>query len=82
VERVFKSLKTSVGDVNLKHEKLDIGSYSMGYYNYQRPHYFNIGLLSDVAEKTLVIWLKLVDYSSLAGEAIWAWDTSSKGWHN
>lgn len=55
MERVFRSLKTewvpAMGYMSLKQAKLDIGSYLMGYYNYQRPHSFNLGLPPALAEE-------------------------------
>lgn len=55
MERVFRSLKTewvpAMGYISLKHAKLDIGRYLMGYYNYQRPHSFNLGLPPAIAEE-------------------------------
>jgi len=55
MERVFRSLKTewvpSIGYASLKQAESDIGSYLMGYYNYQRPHSFNQGLAPAIAEK-------------------------------
>ena len=55
MERVFRSLKTewvpTTGYVSLRQAKLDIGHYLMGYYNYQRPHSFNLGLPPAIAEE-------------------------------
>ena len=39
------------GYVSLDEARLDIGSYLMGYYNYQRPHTFNHGLAPAIAEE-------------------------------
>jgi putative transposase len=55
MERVFRSLKTewvpAMGYLSIKQAKLDVGSYLMGYYNYQRPHSFNLGLPPAIAEE-------------------------------
>jgi putative transposase len=55
MERVFRSLKTQrvpvTGYMSLQQAKLDIGRYLMGYYNYQRPHTFNLGLPPAIAEE-------------------------------
>ena len=55
MERVFRSLKTewvpATGYISFNHAKLDIGRYLMGYYNYQRPHSFNLGLPPALAEE-------------------------------
>lgn len=55
MERVFRSLKTewvpTTGYMSLAQAKLDISSYLMGYYNYQRPHSFNHGLAPAIAEE-------------------------------
>ncbi len=55
MERVFRSLKTewipTIGYISLKEAKSDIGSYLMGYYNYQRPRSFNHGLAPAIAEE-------------------------------
>ena len=55
MERVFRSLKTewvpATGYASLEIARSDIGSYLMGYYNYQRPHSFNQGLAPAVAEE-------------------------------
>jgi putative transposase len=55
MERVFRSLKTewvpTTGYASLEQAKSDIGSYLMGYYNYQRPHSFNQGLAPAAAEE-------------------------------
>jgi len=37
--------------MSLAQAKLDISSYLMGYYNYQRPHSFNHGLTPAIAEE-------------------------------
>jgi hypothetical protein len=41
----------AMGYMSLKQAKLDIGRYLMGYYNYQRPHTFNLGLPPAIAEE-------------------------------
>lgn len=55
MERVSRSVKTewvpSTGYMSLALAKLDISSYLMGYYNYQRPHSFNQGLAPAIAEE-------------------------------
>jgi len=55
MERIFRSLKTEwvpvIGYMSLQQAKLDIGRYLMGYYNYQRPHTFNLGLPPAIAEE-------------------------------
>jgi putative transposase len=55
MDRVFRSLKTEwvpvKGYVGLDEARLDISSYLMGYYNYQRPHTFNQGLAPAIAEE-------------------------------
>ena len=66
MERVFRSLKTEwvpiKGYVGLDQARLDISSYLMGYYNYQRPHSFNQGLAPAIAEKNFIQCPKLVDH--------------------
>ncbi|MFQ3325289.1 MAG: putative transposase, partial [Pseudomonadales bacterium] len=37
----------------LDEARLDISSYLMGYYNYQRPHTFNQGLAPAIAEENI-----------------------------
>ena len=68
MERVFRSLKTEwvpiKGYVGLDQARLDISSYLMGYYNYQRPHSFNQGLAPAIAEKNFIQCPKLVDHYS------------------
>ena len=58
MERVFRSLKTEwvpmTGYSSLEQAKADIGRYLMAYYNYQRPHSFNLGLAPAIAEKNLI----------------------------
>ena len=48
IERVFRSLKTewipSTWYQSFKEAQRDIGSYLMGYYNWQRPHRYNRGI--------------------------------------
>ena len=66
MERVFRSLKTEwvpiKGYVGLDQARLDISSYLMGYYNYQRPHSFNQGLAPAIAEKNFIQCPKSVDH--------------------
>ena len=63
MERVFRSLKTEwvpiAGYVSLEQAKLDISSYLMGYYNYQRPHSYNRGLAPAIAEKKPYLMSKI-----------------------
>jgi len=55
MERIFRSLKTEwvpvTGYASLELARMDISSYLMGYYNYQRPHSFNQGLAPAIAEE-------------------------------
>lgn len=57
MERVFRSLKTewipSTWYQSFKEAQRDIGSYLMGYYNWQRPHSYNRGISPAVQEEIL-----------------------------
>lgn len=57
MERVFRSLKTewipSTWYTSFEEAKRDIGSYLMGYYNWQRPHSYNDGVAPAVVEEKL-----------------------------
>jgi putative transposase len=57
MERVFRSLKTewvpSTWYTSFEEAKRDIGSYLMGYYNWQRPHSYNDGTAPAVVEEKL-----------------------------
>jgi len=57
MERLFRSLKTewipTLGYRSLPDAKKDVGSYLMDYYNRQRPHTFNDGVLPMAAEEKL-----------------------------
>lgn len=63
MERVFRSLKTEwvpvTGYASLEQARLDISSYLMGYYNYQRPHSFNQGLAPAIAEEKPYLMSKI-----------------------
>ena len=48
--------------MSLKLAKLDISSYLMEYYNFQRPHSFNHGLAAAIAEEILIQRPILVDH--------------------
>jgi len=62
-ERIFRGLKTewvSITDyASLELAILDISSYLMGYYNYQRPHSFNQGLAPVTAEEKPYLMSKI-----------------------
>jgi len=55
MERVFRSLKSermpSTGYHSMNEAKLDVGFYLINYYNWERPHQFNNGLLPAKAEE-------------------------------
>ena len=57
MERLFISLKTEwmlpMGYHNRNQAERDIGYYCLNYFNCQRPHSYNDGLLSGKAETLL-----------------------------
>jgi putative transposase len=57
MERLFRSLKSewvpATGYMMLAEAKRDIGYYLMDYYNWQRPHQYNVGLPPAKAEEKL-----------------------------
>lgn len=57
MERLFRSLKTEwmpeIGYPDFVAATCDIGSYLMGYYNWERPHVHNGGLAPAIAEEKL-----------------------------
>jgi putative transposase len=59
MKRVFRSLKSEwtplLGYRSILDARKDIGDYLIDYYNRQRPHTFNAGMLSVVAEEKLKI---------------------------